>query len=173
MTLVPSVTELILAELLYLQYEDSNKPVQLYINSTGTSKDGQKYGYDTEAFAIYDTIQYIKPPVHTVAVGTAWGEAAMLLASGAKGHRSALPAASIMLKQPMSSYRGQASELEIHRQETRNTKAQMVEILARAINKTESEIEKDINRPKYFDAWGAKEYGIIDKVLASFVNLLP
>jgi len=107
MTLVPSVTELILAELLYLQYEDSNKPVQLYINSTGTSKDGQKYGYDTEAFAIYDTIQYIKPPVHTVAVGTAWGEAAMLLASGAKGHRSALPAASIMLKQPMSSYRGQ------------------------------------------------------------------
>mmetsp|Transcript_7139 Transcript_7139/g.15985 ORF Transcript_7139/g.15985 Transcript_7139/m.15985 type:complete len:173 (-) Transcript_7139:315-833(-) len=84
MTLVPSVTELILAELLYLQYEDSNKPVQLYINSTGTSKDGQKYGYDTEAFAIYDTIQYIKPPVHTVAVGTAWGEAAMLLASGAK-----------------------------------------------------------------------------------------
>mmetsp|Transcript_7139 Transcript_7139/g.15986 ORF Transcript_7139/g.15986 Transcript_7139/m.15986 type:complete len:114 (-) Transcript_7139:52-393(-) len=85
--------------------------------------------------------------------------------SFSKGHRSALPAASIMLKQPMSSYRGQASELEIHRQETRNTKAQMVEILARAINKTESEIEKDINRPKYFDAWGAKEYGIIDKVL--------
>lgn len=102
MTLVPSVTELILAELLYLQYEDSAKPIQLYINSTGTSKvnntrskylsfaelrvlqDGQKYGYDTEAFAIYDTIQYIQPPVHTVAVGTAWGEAAMLLASGAK-----------------------------------------------------------------------------------------
>jgi len=126
MTLVPSVTELILAELLYLQYEDSKKPVQLYINSTGTSKDGQKYGYDTEAFAIYDTIQYIKPPVHTVAVGTAWGEAAMLLACGAQGHRSALPAASIMLKQPISSYRGQASELEIHRRETRNTKAQMV-----------------------------------------------
>ena len=104
MTLVPSVTELILAELLYLQYEYNKKPVFLYINSTGTSKvcfpavladsrphvatissqEGQKYGYDTEAFAIYDTIQYVNPPVHTVAVGTAWGEAAMLLASGAK-----------------------------------------------------------------------------------------
>jgi hypothetical protein len=84
MTLVPSVTELILAELLYLQYEDNSKPIQLYINSTGTSKEGQKYGYDTEAFAIYDTIQYVKPPVHTIVVGTAWGEAAMLLAAGAK-----------------------------------------------------------------------------------------
>lgn len=165
MTLVPSVTELILAELLYLQYEDSTKPIQLYINSTGTSKDGQKYGYDTEAFAIYDTIQYIKSPVHTVAVGTAWGEAAMLLASGAQGYRSALPAASIMLKQPISSYRGQASELEIHRQEMRNTKSQMIEILSKALQKTEAEIAKDINRPRYFDAQAAKDYGIIDKVL--------
>lgn len=165
MTLIPSVTELILAELLYLQYEDNTKPVQLYINSTGTSKDGQKYGYDTEAFAIYDTIQYIKPPVHTVAVGTAWGEAAMLLAAGSKGHRSALPAASIMLKQPINSYRGQATELEIQRQETRNTKAQMIEIIAKAVNRTESEVERDINRPKYFDARGAKEYGIIDEIL--------
>ncbi|OUS41789.1 Clp protease proteolytic subunit /Translocation-enhancing protein tepa, partial [Ostreococcus tauri] len=167
MTLVPSVTELILAELLYLQYEDSKKPIQLYINSTGTSKDGQKYGYDTEAFAVYDTIQYIKPPVHTVAVGTAWGEAAMLLASGAQGHRSALPAASIMLKQPISSHRGQASELEIHRQEMRNTKAQMVRIcgiLAKTLKKSEAEVSKDLNRPRYFDAYGAKEYGIIDKV---------
>jgi len=164
MTLVPSVTELILAELLYLQYEDSAKPIQLYINSTGTSKDGQKYGYDTEAFAIYDTIQYIQPPVHTVAVGTAWGEAAMLLASGAKGNRSALPGASIMLKQPISSYRGQASELEIHRQEMRNTKAQMVEVLSKTIQKPAEDIARDINRPRYFDAWEAKDYGIIDQV---------
>jgi len=84
MTLVPSVTELILAELLYLQYENNIKPIHLYINSTGTSKEGQKYGYDSEAFAIYDTIQYVKPPVHTIAIGTAWGEAAMLLAAGKK-----------------------------------------------------------------------------------------
>mmetsp|Transcript_1496 Transcript_1496/g.6720 ORF Transcript_1496/g.6720 Transcript_1496/m.6720 type:complete len:219 (+) Transcript_1496:103-759(+) len=126
MTLVPSVTELILAELLYLQYEDKSKPIYLYINSTGTSKEGQKYGYDTEAFAIYDTMKYVNPPVHTVAVGTAWGEAAMLLASGEKGNRAALPSASIMIKQPIDAFRGQATELEIQRKEMRNTKKQTV-----------------------------------------------
>lgn len=164
MTLVPSVTELILAELLYLQYEDDSKPIQLYINSTGTSKEGQKYGYDTEAFAIYDTIQYVKPPVHTIVVGTAWGEAAMLLAAGAKGHRAALPSASIMIKQPISSFRGQASELEILRTELRNTKMQTLKILSRSIGRDTSLIEKDINRPKYFDPYEAKEYGLIDQV---------
>jgi len=126
MTLVPSVTELILAELLYLQYEDKTKPIYLYINSTGTSKEGQKYGYDTEAFAIYDTIKYVNSPVHTVAVGTAWGEAAMLLASGEKGNRAALPSASIMIKQPIDAFRGQATDLEIQRKEMRNTKKQTV-----------------------------------------------
>mmetsp|Transcript_2919 Transcript_2919/g.10574 ORF Transcript_2919/g.10574 Transcript_2919/m.10574 type:complete len:236 (-) Transcript_2919:1850-2557(-) len=165
MTLVPSVTELILAELLYLQYEDRNKPIHMYINSTGSSKDGQKYGYDTEAFAIYDTIQYVSPPVHTVAVGTAWGEAAMLLAAGHKGNRAALPSASIMLKQPLNAFRGQASELEIQRQEMRNTKKQMLEILAKSTNKDTQTIEKDMNRPLYFDPSEAVKYGLIDKVL--------
>lgn len=165
MTLVPSVTELILAELLYLQYENNIKPIHLYINSTGTSKEGQKYGYDSEAFAIYDTIQYVKPPVHTIAIGTAWGEAAMLLAAGKKGHRAALPSASIMIKQPINSFRGQASELEIQRNETRNTKSQMLEILSTSTGKTIEEVEKDINRPRYFDPQEAKEYGLIDKVL--------
>ena len=69
MTLVPSVTELILAELLYLQYEDPKKPIYMYVNSTGTSKKGSKFGYEAETFAIYDTIQYIKPPLHTLCVG--------------------------------------------------------------------------------------------------------
>lgn len=165
MTLVPSVTELILAELLYLQYEDNKKPIYLYINSTGTSKEGQKYGYDTEAFAIYDTIQYVNPPVHTVAVGTAWGEAAMLLASGTKGHRAALPSSSIMIKQPINAFRGQATELEIQRMEIRNTKQQTLNILSKSIGKSPEEIEQDINRPKYFTPTQAMEYGIIDKVL--------
>jgi len=167
MTLVPSVTELILAELLYLQYEDKNKPVQLYINSTGSSKDGQKYGYDTEAFAIYDTIQYVSTPVHTIAVGTAWGEAAMLLAAGNKGNRAALPSASIMLKQPLNAFRGQASELEIQRQETRNTKEQMLEILAKSTGKDRKVIEQDINRPLYLAPVDAVDYGLIDKVLTN------
>ncbi|CEG00918.1 Clp protease proteolytic subunit /Translocation-enhancing protein TepA [Ostreococcus tauri] len=165
MTLVPSVTELILAELLYLQYEDKKKPIQLYINSTGSSKDGKKYGYDSEAFAIYDTIQYVSPPVHTIAVGTAWGEAAMLLASGSKGQRAALPSASIMLKQPLSSFRGQASELEIQRQEMRNTKKQMLDILAKTTGRDIATIETDINRPLYFEPSEAIKYGLIDKVL--------
>ena len=165
MTLVPSVTELILAELLYLQYEDNNKPIYLYINSTGTSKEGQKYGYDTEAFAIYDTMKYVNPPVHTVAVGTAWGEAAMLLACGEKGHRAALPSASIMIKQPINAFRGQATELEIQRKEIRNTKRQTLELLSKGIGRDYEEIEKDINRPKYFNPWEAVEYGIIDQVL--------
>jgi ATP-dependent Clp protease protease subunit len=165
MTLVPSVTELILAELLYLQYEDNAKPIYLYINSTGTSKEGQKYGYDTEAFAIYDTMKYVNPPVHTVAVGTAWGEAAMLLACGEKGHRAALPSASIMIKQPINAFRGQATELEIQRKEIRNTKRQTLELLSKGIGKDYEEIEKDINRPKYFNPWEAVDYGIIDQVL--------
>jgi len=168
MTLVPSVTELVLAELLYLQYEDDKKPIHLYINSTGTSKEGQKYGYDSEAFAIYDTIQYVKPPVHTIAIGTAWGEAAMLLAAGKKGHRAALPSASIMIKQPINSFRGQASALEIQRNETRNTKSQTLKILSISTGKSIEEVEKDINRPRYFDPQEAKDYGLIDKASPHF-----
>lgn len=91
----------------------SNRPLQTANKTqkkktfTAQQQEGQKYGYDTEAFAIYDTIKYVNPPVHTVAVGTAWGEAAMLLASGEKGHRAALPSASIMIKQPIDAFRGQ------------------------------------------------------------------
>ena len=155
----------LVAQMLYLDSEDSSKPIYLYINSTGTSKEGQKYGYDTEAFAIYDTMKYVNPPVHTVAVGTAWGEAAMLLACGEKGHRAALPSASIMIKQPINAFRGQATELEIQRKEIRNTKRQTLELLSKGIGRDYEEIEKDINRPKYFNPWEAVEYGIIDQVL--------
>ncbi len=165
MSLVPSVTELILAELLYLQFEDAQKPIYMYINSTGTTKDGKKLGYDTEAFAIYDTIKYVKPPVHTICVGTAFGEAAMLLAAGAEGHRAALPSSTIMIKQNISMFRGQATDLEIARQETRNTKKQYVDILAKCCDKTTEQIEADIARPKYFTPYTAVEYGLIDKVL--------
>jgi len=165
MTLVPAVTELILAELLYLQYDNADKPIIMYINSTGTTKEGQKLGYDTEAFAIYDTMQYVKPPIHTLCVGNAWGEAALLLSSGSKGNRAALPSATIMLKQPIQSFRGQASDIEIQRQEIRNTKKQMMEILAENTGHPIEKLEKDINRPLYLPPHDAVEYGIIDKVL--------
>uniref|UniRef100_A0A0A9D5D9 ATP-dependent Clp protease proteolytic subunit n=1 Tax=Arundo donax TaxID=35708 RepID=A0A0A9D5D9_ARUDO len=102
MCLVPSVTELMLAEFLYLQYEDAEKPIYLYINSTGTTKNGEKLGYETEALAIYDAMRYVKVPIFTLCVGNAWGEAALLLAAGAKGNRAALPSSTIMIKQVIS-----------------------------------------------------------------------
>ncbi|GAB4857682.1 hypothetical protein Ancab_015588 [Ancistrocladus abbreviatus] len=95
-----SVTELILAEFLYLQCEDEEKPIYLYINSTGTTTviaGGEKLGYETEAFAIYDVMRYVKPPIFTLCVGNAWGEAALLLAAGAKGNRVALLSSTIMI----------------------------------------------------------------------------
>ncbi|KAL5724041.1 endopeptidase Clp [Ranunculus cassubicifolius] len=165
MSLVPSVTELILAEFLYLQYEDDTKPIYLYINSTGTTKGGEKLGYETEAFAIYDVMRYVKPPIFTLCVGNAWGEAALLLASGAKGNRSALPSSTIMMKQPIARFQGQATDIELARKEVTNVKAELVNLYARHIGKPAEQIEADIRRPKYFSPSEAVEYGLIDKVL--------
>lgn len=165
MSLVPAVTELILAELLYLQYDNADKPITMYVNSTGTTKEGQKLGYDTEAFAIYDTMRYVKPAIHTLCVGNAWGEAALLLSAGEKGFRGALPSSTIMLKQPIQSFRGQASDIEIQRQEIRQTKLQMMEILSSNTGHEIEKLELDLNRPMYLDPQGAVEYGLIDRVL--------
>ncbi|GFQ03154.1 ATP-dependent clp protease proteolytic subunit-related protein 4 chloroplastic [Phtheirospermum japonicum] len=165
MSLVPSVTELILAEFLYLQYEDEEKPIYLYVNSTGTTKGGEKLGYETEAFAIYDVMRYVKPPIFTLCVGNAWGEAALLLAAGAKGNRSALPSSTIMIKQPIARFQGQATDVELMRKEVRNVKAELVKLYSKHIGKSPEEIEADIRRPKYFSPSEAVEYGIIDKVL--------
>ncbi|KAL8112559.1 hypothetical protein AgCh_020035 [Apium graveolens] len=166
MSLVPSVTELILAEFLYLQYEDEEKPIYLYINSTGTTKGGEKLGYETEAFAIYDVMSYVKPPIFTLCVGNAWGEAALLLASGAKGNRSALPSSTIMIKQPIGRFQGQATDVNLMRKEVKNVKTELVNLYAKHIGKSPEQIEEDIRRPKYFSPSEALEYGIIDKVHA-------
>uniref|UniRef100_A0ACD5VS65 Uncharacterized protein n=1 Tax=Avena sativa TaxID=4498 RepID=A0ACD5VS65_AVESA len=126
MCLVPSVTELMLAEFLYLQYEDAEKPIYMYINSTGTTKNGEKLGYETEAFAVYDAMRYVKIPIFTLCIGNAWGEAALLLAAGAKGNRAALPSSTIMMKQPIGRFQGQATDVDIARKEIRNVKIEMV-----------------------------------------------
>jgi ATP-dependent Clp protease protease subunit len=165
MCLVPSVTELMLAEFLYLQYEDAEKPIYLYINSTGTTKNGEKLGYETEALAVYDAMRYVKVPIFTLCVGNAWGEAALLLAAGAKGNRAALPSSSIMIKQPIGRFQGQATDVDIARKEIRNVKIEMVKLLSRHIGKPMDEIARDIRRPKYFSPSEAVDYGIIDKVL--------
>jgi ATP-dependent Clp protease, protease subunit len=172
MSLVPAVTELIIAEFLYLQYEDAEKPVYMYINSTGTSSaDGQNVGFETEAFAIADTMNYVKMPVHTICVCQAFGMAAMLLANGEKGFRSALPNATIMLHQPRGSAQGPASDIAIKAKEVLFNRRQSFEIIADKCNQPVEQIEKDAMRTKYLSPEAAVEYGIIDKVLRSEKDL--
>lgn len=166
MSFVPAVTELMLAELLYLQYDNPNRPIYMYINSTGVAKGAGKLGYEAEAFAIYDTMRYIKPAVYTVCVGNAFGEAAMLLAAGNQGNRAALPSASIMLRQPIQRFtQMQASDIDIYRNELRKTNTNVVNLLSKHIGHSQEKIAKDILRPKYFNPYQAVDYGIIDKVL--------
>lgn len=133
MPLVPSVTELIVAELLFLNFETQEKPVYLYINSPGSG------GSETEAFAILDTMNYVGPEVETICLGTAFGTAAMLLANGAKGKRACLPNASIMLHQPRSQARGQASDIKIKAREVLAARDTICGTLA---EKTGQQIEK-------------------------------
>lgn len=161
-----NVTKLIIAQLLYLQYEDRQKPIKMYINSTGT------YSYDTAAFAILDTMRYIKPPVHTICIGQAYGMAAMLLAAGAKGFRASLPNATILLHQPYGGTRGQASDIQIRTQEVLTIKRMMMEELSRSTGQPLEKISRDTERFFYMTPEEAREYGLIDQVLGG-VHQLP
>jgi ATP-dependent Clp protease protease subunit len=172
MPLVPAVTELIVAELLYLQYEDPEKPIRIYINSTGTSRyDGEPIGFETEAFAICDTMNYIKPPVHTICLGTAVGMAAMLLSAGTKGCRASLPNASIVLHQTKSYARGQATDIQIRAKEVFANKATMIDIFSRNTGQPPEKITKDLDRIFYMTPQQALEYGVIDRILESSADL--
>lgn len=165
MPLVPSVTELVIAQLLYLNYQNENM-ITMYINSPGTnSPDGKAFSFDTEAFAIADTMQFIRPPIRTICVGQAFGTAAMILSLGQKGNRMALPNASIMLNQPRSRARGQASDVAIKAKEIINNRKVTNEWLAKACGKDLAMIEKDTSRVRYLSGEEAIEYGLIDKVL--------
>jgi len=161
-----NVTKLIIAQLLYLQYEDRQKPIKMYINSTGT------YSYDTAAFAILDTMRYVKPPVHTICIGQAYGMAAMLLAAGAKGFRASLPNATILLHQPYGGTRGQASDIQIRTQEVLTIKRMMMEELSRSTGQPLEKISRDTERFFYMTPEEAREYGLIDQVLGG-VHQLP
>ena len=166
------VTELIIAQLLYLEFEDPEKPIHFYINSTGTSwYTGDAVGFETEAFAICDTISYIKPPVHTICIGQAMGTAAVILSSGTKGHRAALPHASIVLHQPISGARGQATDIQIRAEEVLKNKKSMLEILSRNTGKTIEELSKDSDRMSYLNPQEALDYGVIDRILTSQKDL--
>ncbi|MDJ0796352.1 MAG: ATP-dependent Clp protease proteolytic subunit [Calothrix sp. MO_167.B12] len=168
MPLVPAVTELIIAELLFLQSDDPEKPIKIYINSTGTSGySGEPIGFETEAFAIYDTLRYIKPPVHTICIGTAMGMSAMLLSAGTKGCRASLPHSTIVLHQPKSYAQGQATDIQIRAQEVLANKRTMLDILSNTTGQDREKIEKDMDRIFYLSPHQAVEYGLIDRVFES------
>jgi ATP-dependent Clp protease protease subunit len=167
------VTKLIIAQLLYLQFSDPEKPIYFYINSTGTSwYTGDAIGQETEAFAISDTINYIKPPVHTICIGQAMGTAAMILSAGTKGFRASLPHATIVLHQPrMGMGRSQATDIQIRAKEVLENKAAMMDILSKNTGQSLEKISKDTDRMLYMTPEQAKEYGLIDHVLASAKEL--
>ncbi|MDJ0555948.1 MAG: ATP-dependent Clp protease proteolytic subunit [Microcoleaceae cyanobacterium MO_207.B10] len=162
------VTQLIIAQLLYLQFDNPEKPIYFYINSTGTSwYTGDAIGFDTEAFAICDTMSYVKPPIHTICIGQAMGTAAMILSAGTKGYRASLPHATIVLNQAKSGARGQATDIQIRAKEVLANKTTFLNILSRNTGKSVEKIAKDTDRMLYMTPETAKEYGLIDQVLAS------
>lgn len=166
------VTKLIIAQLLYLQFDDPDKPITMYINSTGTSYyGGNAIGYETEAFAICDTMAYIKPAIHTICIGQAMGTAAMILSSGTKGYRASLPNGTIILHQARTGARGQATDIQIRAKEVLENKRTILEIFSRNTGQTIEKLEKDTDRMFYMTPEEAKEYGLIDKVLESTSQL--
>jgi ATP-dependent Clp endopeptidase proteolytic subunit ClpP len=168
MPLVPAVTELIVAELLYMQYTDGRSPVYLYINSTGcTRADGETVGFETEATAIYDTMKYISAPVYTVGIGVAIGQACMLLSAGAKGHRYMMPHATAMLHQPRVPSTGQRQAIEVYIKwrEVLAQKQSMLEIMHETTGHSREKLDADMARPLYMQPADAVAYNIIDKIM--------
>jgi ATP-dependent Clp protease protease subunit len=150
------VANVIVAQLLFLSSEDPEAPIQMYINSPG----GQVYA----GLAIYDTMQMIPNPVSTLAVGMTASFGTVLLTAGTKGERFALPNATIHLHQPLGGAQGQASDIEIQAKEILRLKDQLNDILAAHTGQDVSTIEEDTNRDFYLDAYGAVEYGLVDRV---------
>ncbi len=166
------VTELIIAQLLFLEFDNPEKPIYFYINSTGTSwHTGDAIGFETEAFAICDTISYIKPPIHTICIGQAMGTAAVILSAGSKGHRAALPHSSIVLHQPRSGASGQATDIQIRAKEVIHNKQAMLKILSENTGKSVEQLSKDSDRMSYLNPHEALKYGLIDRVLTSRKDL--
>ena len=162
------VTQLIIAQLLYLQFDNPEKPIYFYINSTGTSwYTGDAIGFETEAFAICDTMSYVKPPIHTICIGQAMGTAAMILSAGTKGYRASLPHATIVLNQAKTGARGQATDISIRAKEVLVNKTTFLNILSNNTGQSVEKIAKDTDRMLYMTPEIAKEYGLIDQVLAS------
>jgi len=153
------ISNLVIAQLLFLESENPEKDISIYINSPG--------GIISSGLAIYDTMQFIKPEVATLCVGQAASMGSLLLAGGAAGKRFALPNSRVMIHQPLGGFQGQASDIEIHAKEILVMKQKVNEILAKHTGKTLKKIEQDTDRDNFLNADEAKSYGIIDDILDS------
>ncbi|WP_262605091.1 MULTISPECIES: ATP-dependent Clp endopeptidase proteolytic subunit ClpP [unclassified Staphylococcus] len=152
-----NVANSIVSQLLFLQAQDAEKDIYLYINSPG--------GSVTAGFAIYDTIQHIKPDVQTICIGMAASMGSFLLAAGAKGKRFALPNAEVMIHQPLGGAQGQATEIEIAANHILKTREKLNKILSERTGQSIEKIQKDTDRDNFLTAEEAKEYGLIDEVM--------
>jgi len=152
------IANLIVAQLLFLEAEDPEKDINLYINSPG--------GSVTAGLAIYDTMQFIRPDVTTICVGMCASMGALLLTAGAKGKRFALPNSRILIHQPSGGMQGQATDVRIHAEELIRIRELTSEILAKHTGQSMDQIERDVERDRYLSAVQAKEYGLIDEVIA-------
>jgi len=148
---------LVIAQLLFLEAEDPEKDINLYINSPG--------GSVTSGLGIYDTMQYVKPPINTICLGQAASMGALLLAAGTKGKRFALPNARIMIHQPMGGFQGQATEIDIHAREILKIRERLNEILAKHTGQPLEKIANDTERDYFMSGEEAKRYGLIDEVI--------
>jgi len=153
------IANLIVAQLLFLESQDPDKDIYLYINSPG--------GVVTAGLAIYDTMQYIKPDVVTICMGQAASMAAVLLAGGAKGKRYSLPHSRIMIHQPLGGVQGQATDIVIHAEEIMRIKKMLIDIMAKHTGQPAEKVEQDMERDKFMSPEEALEYGIIDKIITT------
>lgn len=153
----PGMANLIVAQLLFLESENPNKEIFLYINSPG--------GSVVDGLSIYDTMQFIKPEVSTLCVGLAASAAALILCAGAPGKRYALPNATIMIHQVLGGYQGQGTDIQIHARETQRVSDTLNAILAKHTGKPIEQIEKDTNRDNFMTPQAAKDYGLIDMIM--------
>lgn len=151
------IANLIVAQLLFLESENPDKDISLYINSPG--------GVVTAGLAIYDTMQFIKPDVSTMCMGQAASMGALLLAAGTAGKRYCLPNARVMIHQPLGGYQGQASDIAIHAEETLKVRSKLNQILAKHTGQPEEIIARDTDRDNFMSAERAQKYGLVDKIL--------
>ncbi|TXE35866.1 ATP-dependent Clp protease proteolytic subunit [Serratia marcescens] len=151
------VAEMLCAQLLFLEAENPEKPIHLYINSPG--------GAITSGLAIYDTMQYIRAPVHTLCMGTARSMGSFLLMAGEPGHRMALPNASLHVHQPLGGFQGQASDILIHAEEIKRTKDRVIRLYAQHCGLSYEEVERVLDRDRFMTADEAAAWGLIDRVL--------